>query len=345
MDVQMWVKALKIIPHVSKEEWDKLDIISRWLVATRAAVLVMTVTASVIAGLLAATDGRFIWWRFLLVLLGLSFAHASNNLVNDLTDSRHGVDKDNYFRTLYGPQPLEAGLLTNRQMHTYIGVSGAIAALCGIILILTQQSSTGGNPWVTLGLMAVGTLFVLFYTYPLKFVALGEPTVLLVWGPLMVAGGYYAITGMWNWGTVWASLPYGLAVTAVIFGKHLDKRTEDREKHIHTLISLISEKAGRISVLVMWALMYLLPVGFIWLVPQYFSWPMFLVWLTPLLLKRNERQFIWDAFTHPRPVEAPETAKSFWPLWFVAAAMMHTRLYGGILVLGMIIQTLWKVLR
>ena len=30
-------------------------------------------------------------------------------LINDLTDSWKGVDKDNYFRNQYGPQPLEAG--------------------------------------------------------------------------------------------------------------------------------------------------------------------------------------------------------------------------------------------
>ncbi|MEN6570684.1 MAG: prenyltransferase [Anaerolineaceae bacterium] len=345
MNVQMWIKALKIMPQVSKDEWDRLDIVSRWLVATRAAALVTTVTAAVIAGLLAAIDGRFSWWRFVLVLIGLYFAHGTNNLVNDLTDSKHGVDKDNYFRTQYGPQPLETGLLTKGQMYKYIGVSGAIAAVSGIVLILTQQASTGGSPWLTLILMAIGAVFVLFYTYPLKFIALGELTIFLVWGPLMVAGGHYAITGMWSWGTVWAAIPYGLAVTAVIFGKHMDKRTEDREKHIHTLPSLISEKAGRISVMVMWALMYLLPVAYIWLVPQYFAWPMFLVWLTPLMLKKSERQFIWSAFTHPRPTEPPEEAKSFWPLWFVGAAMVHTRLYGGVLVLAMIISMVLKVIK
>ena len=38
--------------------------------------------------------------------IGLIFAHATNNLFNDFTDYRPGVDKDNYFRTQYGPQPL-----------------------------------------------------------------------------------------------------------------------------------------------------------------------------------------------------------------------------------------------
>ena len=52
MNVAMWGKAVRVIPRVSKEEWSALDLISRWLIATRSAVLVMTFTASAIAGLL-----------------------------------------------------------------------------------------------------------------------------------------------------------------------------------------------------------------------------------------------------------------------------------------------------
>lgn len=345
MNVKMWLKAIQIIPHVSKEEWDQLDVISRWLIATRAAVLVMTLTSAVIGGLLAAIDGKLIGWRFALVIIGLVFAHATNNMVNDFTDYRHGVDKDNYFRTQYGPQPLESGLMTEKQILRCIAATGGIAAAAGLALILTQATSTPGSPWVTLALTAAGAFFVLFYTWPLKYITLGEITVLMVWGPLMIGGGYYAITGTWSWGAVLASLPYALATVAVIFGKHIDKRKEDREKHIYTLPVLIGETAGRYSVLGMFALQYILPVAFIFILPQYFSWIILLVFATPFLLKKQEREMIWKIYTHPRPSEPPEEAKSFWPMWYVAAAMLHTRLYGGIFALAMILQTiLWKVM-
>jgi 1,4-dihydroxy-2-naphthoate octaprenyltransferase len=38
----MWLKALRTMPRLSRKEWDGLDILSRWLVATRAAALVMS---------------------------------------------------------------------------------------------------------------------------------------------------------------------------------------------------------------------------------------------------------------------------------------------------------------
>ena len=50
MNFAMWSKALKVIPHVSREEWNHLDLVSKWLISTRAAVLVMT--------LISATAGR-----------------------------------------------------------------------------------------------------------------------------------------------------------------------------------------------------------------------------------------------------------------------------------------------
>jgi 1,4-dihydroxy-2-naphthoate octaprenyltransferase len=346
MNFKMWLKAIQIIPHISKEEWDQLDVVSRWLIITRAAVLVMTLTSALIAGLLAliAGKGLFNGWRFALVIIGLVFAHATNNLVNDLTDSSRGVDKDNYFRTQYGPQPLENGLMTLKQFYAYIAVTGGIAALAGLALIITQASTTKGNPWITLALMAAGVIFVLFYTWPLKYIALGELTVFLVWGPLMVGGGFYAITGVWSWGAAVASVPYALAAVAVIFGKHIDKREEDRKKHIYTLPVLLGETLSRYIVLTIMALQYILPVLFIFLVPRYFSWPILLVFLTPVLLKKQERQMIWSIFTHPRPLEMPAEAKEFWPLWYVAAAMLHTRLYGGLFVLGMILQTILSAL-
>ena len=56
MNFGMWRKALQIIPRISKEEWDELDLISKWLIATRAAVLVMTFLSGAFAGTPALQD-------------------------------------------------------------------------------------------------------------------------------------------------------------------------------------------------------------------------------------------------------------------------------------------------
>ncbi len=145
MNVSMWWKALRIIPRIDRAEWQKLDVISRWLIATRAAVLLMTFISAAIPGLLALRTGQFDLGRWLLLVFGLIFAHATNNLLNDYTDYKRGVDKDNYFRTQYGPQPLQSGLMSERELLTYAAITGAIAVAAGIPLVISGGSTAYWN--------------------------------------------------------------------------------------------------------------------------------------------------------------------------------------------------------
>jgi 1,4-dihydroxy-2-naphthoate octaprenyltransferase len=34
-DVAMWGRALRVMPKLDKQQWARLDLVSRWLVATR----------------------------------------------------------------------------------------------------------------------------------------------------------------------------------------------------------------------------------------------------------------------------------------------------------------------
>lgn len=325
MNLSMWIKALRVIPRLDKAEWNRLDVISKWLVSSRAAVLIMTFISAAIAGLLAVRAGEFNFSRWLLLALGLIFAHATNNLLNDLTDFKRGVDKDNYFRTQYGPQPLEQGLMSQRELLTYAGITGLIAVAAGIPLVLQ-------NGALALILLLAGAFFVLFYTWPLKYIGLGELTVLLVWGPLMIGGGYFVITGNWDWNVVIASLPYALGVTTVIFGKHIDKINEDRAKGIRTLPVLLGEKASRITVLAMVAaeyaaVLYLVAIGF------------FSLWMLVALVGLKSIGRVWPVFKAPRPESAPAGyPPDTWPLYYVAAAFVQNRTFGLWFLAGLILD-------
>ena len=329
MNFKMWGKALQIIPHVSKEEWGRLDVISKWLIATRAAVLIMTFLSAAIAGILALQSGNFHFWRWLLVATGLVLAHATNNLLNDYTDYTRGVDQDNYYRAQYGPQPLVHGLMTKRQLLQYAGVTGALAGLCGLALAI----STG---WTTLLLMGLGAFFVLFYTWPLKYIALGEIAVLIVWGPLMIGGGYYAISGIWDSNVVMAGLPYALGVTGVIFGKHIDKCEMDRVKKIRTLPVLLGEETSRYVVLFMLALQYIL---ILYLILAGIFTPVLLV----VALAGRAFMKILPMFLAPKPAEKPADFPDVWPNYFVAAAFYHNRQFGLLFMLGLIADTALKL--
>lgn len=325
MNVKMWVKALRIIPRLEKGEWEKLDLISRWLIATRAAVLLMTFISAAVAGLLAARAGQFDLGRWVLLVIGLVFAHAANNLLNDYTDFKRGVDQDNYFRTQYGPQPLQSGLMSERELLAYAAITGLIAVAAGIPLVIFGGATA-------LGLMLAGAVFVLFYTWPLKYIGLGEVAVVLIWGPLMVGGGYYVIAGTWDWMVAISSLAYALGPTTVLFGKHIDKLSQDKAKGIRTMPVLLGEKAARAAVLVMIALMYLMVVSLV--ITGYFSPVMLIVLLALYTIPR-----VWSMYRLPKPAEAPASLESgIWPLWFSAIAFYHNRAYGLLLMLGLVLN-------
>lgn len=329
MNPAMWLKAVRVIPRLSAEEWARLDFVSRWLVATRSAVLVMTFTASAVAGLLAWRDGAFDAAAWLAVTVGLLLAHATNNLLNDLIDHHRGVDRDNYFRTQYGPQPLEHGLMTRGQLLGWALGTGALACSVGLYLGFTR----GGVVWPLFG---VGLGLVVFYTWPLKGIGLGELAVLAVWGPLMVGGGYAVITGHWSWEICLLSLPVALGATTVLFGKHIDKLAADRAKGVRTLPVILGEPLSRAAVQIMLATEYALVLALVG--AGLIGWPALLVLLAgPAALQ------VARTFNAPAPTERPATVPAdIWPLYFSAFAFWHTRRFGGLFLLGLVLDVLLR---
>jgi 1,4-dihydroxy-2-naphthoate octaprenyltransferase len=331
MNYAMWRKALNVIPEVSKAEWDELDVISKWLISTRAAVLVMTFISAALAGLFAWRDGSFSFLPWLALALGLILAHASNNIFNDYTDFVRGVDKDNYYRNIYGAQPVASGLMTKRQHLTYFAVTVLIALAFGIYLAWYTGFSM--TTWVLLGF---GAFFLLFYTWPLKGLALGEVAVLVVWGPLMIGGGYYVLAHQWSWNVVIASLPYVLGVTTVIFGKHIDKLDMDAKKGIHTLPVVIGEKASRYAVLAMMIAPYFITLYLI--AVKFFTPVMLLVFLAlPAFMQ------IYPVFLKPKPETKPEGQRG-WPLFFVGYAFYNNRRFGSLFMFGLLLDVALRLI-
>ena len=100
--------------------------------------------------------------------------------------------------------PPAAENMRRMQRHRIVAAWAALA--CGVALTYLQG-------WLGLILLALGAFFVLFYTWPLKYIGPGELAVVIVWGPLMIGGGYYAITGVWDWNVILVSLVYALGPT------------------------------------------------------------------------------------------------------------------------------------
>lgn len=326
MNFKFWGQAVRTIPRVTKEEWDELDGFSHWLLATRFAVVVMTPFSVFVGTLLALDNGYFDWLKFILCLVGLTFAHATNNFLNDWTDSKTGIDKDNYFRTIYGNQPLEHGFWSERHHLLVTAINGAIALACGLWLLALVGTSI-------LPLFIIGILLVLFYTWPLKWIGLGELAMYLVWGSLMIGGTYLVLSGEWSWGAAAFGAVFNLAGLAILMGKHTDKLKEDKAKGVHTLPVIIGESAARWFVVTILALQPILTVALV--ATGVVDWPVLLVLLGIPIIWRTIK-----IFSTPRPTKKPKNAP--WPVYLSGYAFAANRRVSSLFVLGLVLSLLVK---
>ncbi len=329
INVRMWGTALYRIPRVDKKEWDRLDAISQWLIATRGALFLVDAYAALVGGLMAWRIQEFHLWPFLLCVLGLVLAPGTNNLINDYTDSVRGVDSGNYFRTIYGPQPMELGWWSKRRQLTEAGITGLLAAICAGVI----WWHTGFDARV-LWLILAGAVFVVFYTWPLKYLAMGEIAEVAIWGPLMAGGTFLVLTGAWSWQVAAISIVYGLSVASILMGKHTDKLREDKKKGVHTLPVLLGEKGARYTNMTIIAIQPALVALFV-----------ALRWLSPaVLIIALGIPAIWRTlrfYSKPRPVERPKDyPATVWPLYLSSSAFKTSKTVGGLFVLGLLLDTL-----
>jgi 1,4-dihydroxy-2-naphthoate octaprenyltransferase len=301
-----------------------IDPVSRWLLITRACVFSMTITSGLIGGLLAATAAPAPnWGYFSLALLGLVIAHACNNMINDYFDMTGGVDTAEYTRALYAPHPLLSGLISKR------GLIATIAAFnFADLLILAVLVAARG--WMVAAFALAGLFVSVFYVAPplrLKHHGLGEPGVFVVWGPLMIGGTYYVTAGSlpeWVW---LASVPYALAVTTVLIGKHIDKYEQDSARGIHTLPVILGKafslRLNQVLMIAFYAIVATLVMG------GYLGVGVLLVAAAIPRLRQ-----VLKAYSQPKPL-APPPGYRVWPLWYVSLAFYHNKLAGGLFVLGL----------
>jgi 1,4-dihydroxy-2-naphthoate polyprenyltransferase len=320
---RLWAGAFTGFYKPDVKEVRDLDPVARFLYAARSVILVISAQAAIIAGLLAANAGRFAWREFLGVLIGFVVAHMISNLSNDYFGFRRGHDTPDSPRMRYTIHPLASGVLDGRTLATGLAILGAVGVAIAVAFIAERG-------WPAAVFAGAGIALLFLYDaapVPLKSVGLGEFATFLVWGPLMIGGGYAMIAGEASAGAFAASIPYGLGVMSILTGKHIDQMAFDSGKGIHTLPVVIGERAARRFTAGAIAAMYLIVAALIAAGS-----------LTPFAaavvvgLPRASRAI--GVLSRPRPAEPPKGYVG-WPLWHHRACLVHDRLFGWAYILGL----------
>lgn len=332
VNLGVWLEALRRpVKFNEKERWDGLDPISKWLIATRGTVTQLTLYAGIIAGLLAWRDGHFAWLPWLVMTLGIYFAHSSENLLNDYIDFTRGIDEDNYYRSQYGIHPLVHGFWSKREWLRWFLAAAALATLAGLFILIYTAFSP-----VVIGLFAIGAVLILTYAYPLKYLGLGELSIFLIWGLLLIPGIYAILAGgvTPDFGNVvLTSLAFGLGFGSFNWGKHIDKLRADAAKGVRSLPVRLGEPAARVVNICTLSAAYLVILYLIF-VPHFFT-PILLI----VFFAAGRAWRVIKLLSQPRPTEAPP-GFALWPRWFSTPQLLHQRLFAGMLMLGIVLDIL-----
>jgi 1,4-dihydroxy-2-naphthoate octaprenyltransferase len=324
-----WVGAFTGFYPATATDLDELDPVARFLYAARSVILVISAQAAAIAGLLAATDRRFQLLPFVLVFVGYVVLHAISNLSNDYFGYRRGHDTADSPRRRYTLHPVASGAFTMRFLATGLAVLALGAAAIGGYFIALRG-------WGAVVLTVAGA--ILLYAYDaapraLKELGLGEVAAFLVWGPLMIGGGYYVITGRWSGDAFLASVPYGLGVASILIGKHIDQRAFDSAQDQRTLPVLLGERGARALNLSVVALMYVMTavgVAFGALTP----------FLAVVLVAGPRALRALRVMSRPAPDSPPEGYVG-WPLWYHRVCLVHNRAFGWLFIIGLAAGAIW----
>jgi 1,4-dihydroxy-2-naphthoate octaprenyltransferase len=319
----LWLRAFAGFYRPTEAGAATLDPVARFLYSARSVILVISAQAAIIAGLLAATVRRFDVVAFLLVLIGFVAAHAISNLSNDYFGYRRGHDTPDSPRMRYTIHPLAAGALDSATLLTGLGILGVIGL--GIVAYFGIVRGPAA-----LGFALAGIALLYLYDaspVPLKSIGLGEVAALVVWGPLMVGGGYFVISGHLSATAFLASLPYGLGVMSILVGKHIDQMSFDRGAGNRTLPVVLGESRARLLNEGVVGAMYLsiaVLIGIGRLSP-------FAALVAVALPRAVHAESV---MARSRPAEPPPGYVG-WPLWYHRVCLQHNRLFGWLYIAGL----------
>jgi 1,4-dihydroxy-2-naphthoate octaprenyltransferase len=210
---------------------------SIWVQAIRVFSLTASLIPVLVGAALSVGESSVAWWMLPLAILAAESIHAGTNLVSDYFDFVHQVDKDYTFGS---SRVIVEGLLSARAV--FWGGMALLAVSAGIGLVFIAIRG-----WPILVIGVVGLLGGYFYTAKpvgLKYLALGDLSVFVLMGPLMVVGAYVVLTGQFHHRVLLVSLPIGCLVTAILHANNTRDIPHDLQAKVRTMANLLGHRGA-----------------------------------------------------------------------------------------------------
>jgi 1,4-dihydroxy-2-naphthoate octaprenyltransferase len=199
-----------------------------WFQAVRFHSFTASVVPILAGSSLALVDRSFDGLLFVAMLVASMATHAGSNLANDYFDYRKGIDSNQAMRP---SSIIQRGYLAPGDVLRGMIVAFTIATAIGLYIVYRT-----GWPILVVALLSLAA--AVLYTggpTPLGYVALGEITVFVFMGLVMVIGSYFVHTGDLTLTSVLLAIPVGLLVAATLHANNIRDIASDAAAGKRTL--------------------------------------------------------------------------------------------------------------
>ncbi len=186
------------------------------------------------------------WLYGIWAVLGIILFHAAGNTWSDYFDYKKNVDADDTF----GAKTLTTGMFQPDEIKKLSICLLAAAIICGLGLM-----AVAGLPLFWFGL--AGAVLTLLYPM-LKFNALGDLDIFLIFGFIPTLGTSFAVTGAIDWSVLWIALPVVCITDGVLHSNNT------RDVHTDKRAGITTMAAGFGRTFSIWYYVVLMALPFVW---------------------------------------------------------------------------------
>ena len=220
-----------------------------WIKNARPISLPQSMLPALTAVALSVGAGSFSVIAAIASVIGVACLHLGMNLLDDWFDykvgsaeARQSVANEGFRGRMIKYPYLTSGEATPSQLVKAVCCFMGIAAVMGLIVMYLRGPMILG--WVA-ACLVIG---VSYSGGPLKlgFRGLGEMVIFIMFGPLMMTGVYYAITGTLDWKITWLSIAVGLLVANIVYSHSVLDAIPDQKMGKKTMAHLMGSGKGQI---------------------------------------------------------------------------------------------------
>jgi 1,4-dihydroxy-2-naphthoate octaprenyltransferase len=229
-----------------------MNTICFWFKNSRMTALPQSLLPAIVAFCMASREDGFSPVLGLLAVAGVVMGHLGLNLFDDYfdykvrkTDFRSRMQHKGMRARISKCVYLTSGEATLKQLLTACCVFGAVALTIGFVIYLYRGS------WIGLFAVLTAILGLSYSGAPLRlsYHGLGELLIGILFGPMLMAGVFYAACGTFDRSVLFVSIPVGLFVANIVYTHAIMDYEPDREVGKMTLAVLLKDKKRMLSCL------------------------------------------------------------------------------------------------